>query len=121
MFPCFPACSTGVVADTRRSDTQFLCRPARFPVGLQTSFFLPTQIGNVTTLPVCDRLIRDGVDIPLADLFVAAAQRTPSADPAARARSASEGFLYRRLQTLSGARGKFQLNANLANPFDGLS
>src|ERR1051326_5206799 len=67
------------------------------------------------------RLIRDGVDVPLANLFVGAAQRTPFADPAARARSASEAFLYRRLETLSGTHGRFQLNANLPIPFDGLS
>jgi superfamily II DNA or RNA helicase/very-short-patch-repair endonuclease len=67
------------------------------------------------------RLIRDGVDVPLANLFVGAAHRTPSADPAARARSASEAFLYRRLETLSGTHGRFQLNANLPIPFDGLS
>jgi hypothetical protein len=67
------------------------------------------------------RLIRDGVDAPLANLFVGAARRTPSADPATRARSASEAFLYRRLETLSGTHGIFQLNANFPIPFDGLS
>ena len=39
------------------------------------SFFLPTQIGSVTMLPGVRRLIRDGVDVPLANLFVGAAQR----------------------------------------------
>jgi superfamily II DNA or RNA helicase len=67
------------------------------------------------------RLIRDGVDAPLANLFVGAARRTPSLDPAVPARSSSEAFLYRRFETLSGTHGKFQLNANLAIPFDGLS
>ncbi len=47
------------------------------------------------------RLIRDGVETPLANLFVYAA-RAPSAEAegADRARSASEAFLYRRFETL---------------------
>jgi superfamily II DNA or RNA helicase len=44
------------------------------------------------------RLIRDGVDIPLANLLVQAARSpSPEAEGTARARSASEAFLYRRL------------------------
>jgi superfamily II DNA or RNA helicase len=49
------------------------------------------------------RLIRDGVDAPLANLFV----------------HASEAFLYRRLETLNETRGQFGLNANLPIAFDG--
>jgi very-short-patch-repair endonuclease len=66
------------------------------------------------------RLIRDGVDIPLANLFVHAA-RTPSADARSvdRARSASEAFLFRRLETLPGTADRFHLNAELPIPFDG--
>jgi very-short-patch-repair endonuclease len=66
------------------------------------------------------RLIRDGLDLPLAKLFVDAAQ-PPAADAegVARARSASEAFLYRRLETLSEAAGLFRLNAQLPIPFDG--
>lgn len=65
------------------------------------------------------RLIRDGVDVPLANLFVHAA-RCPSseAEGAARARSASEAFLYRRLETLSATAGQFRLNTELPIPFD---
>ena len=37
----------------------------------------------------------------------------------ARARSASEAFLYRRLETLPEAAGLFRLNAQLPIPFDG--
>ena len=56
------------------------------------------------------RLVRDGVDVPLASLFVAAAQPIPSdAEGAIRARSASEAFLYRRLETLDATRGRFRL------------
>jgi very-short-patch-repair endonuclease len=66
------------------------------------------------------RLVRDGVDVPLAGLFVTAAQPLPTdAEGANRARSASEAFLYRRLETLDATRGRFRLNADLAIPFDG--
>ena len=66
------------------------------------------------------RLVRDGVDTPLANLFVTAARPIPpEAEGAKRARSASEAFLYRRLETLPETRGRFQLNADLPIPFDG--
>lgn len=66
------------------------------------------------------RLVRDGVDAPLASLFVHAARvMPPDADGAARARSATEAFLYRRLQTLAETRGRFGLNVALPIAFDG--
>jgi very-short-patch-repair endonuclease len=66
------------------------------------------------------RLIRDGVDAPLANLFVHAARIVaPEAEGVDRARSASEAFLYRRLETLNETRGRFGLNANLPIAFDG--
>ena len=66
------------------------------------------------------RLVRDGVDTPLANLFVAAARPIPpEAEGANRARSASEAFLYRRLETLPETRGRFQLNVDLPIAFDG--
>jgi superfamily II DNA or RNA helicase/very-short-patch-repair endonuclease len=66
------------------------------------------------------RLIRDGVDMPLAHLFVQVASLlSPDAEGANRARSATESFLYRRLETLTQTAGRFQLNAELAIPFDG--
>jgi superfamily II DNA or RNA helicase/very-short-patch-repair endonuclease len=65
------------------------------------------------------RLIRDGVDPPLGDLFVHAAQVAASgAIGEARARSAAEAFLFRRLETLAATAGKFQLNEKLSIPFD---
>ncbi len=65
------------------------------------------------------RLIRDGVDAPLANLFVHTARVvTPEDEGAARARSATEAFLYRRLETLDETRGRFQLNADLPIAFD---
>jgi superfamily II DNA or RNA helicase/very-short-patch-repair endonuclease len=68
------------------------------------------------------RLIRDGVDTPLAQLFVHVA-RPPAAgtEGAARARSASEAFLYRRLQSLAETRDLFRLNVSLPIAFDGWS
>ena len=67
------------------------------------------------------RLVRDGVDTPLASLFVHAARGVPpDAEGADRARSATEAFLYRRLQTLSDTAGRFQLNVVLPLAFDGL-
>jgi superfamily II DNA or RNA helicase/very-short-patch-repair endonuclease len=68
------------------------------------------------------RLVRDGVDVSLAHLFVGAARPMPAdAEGANRARSASEAFLYRRLDTLNQTKGRFQLNADLSIPFDGRS
>jgi len=66
------------------------------------------------------RLICDGMDTPLANLFVHAA-RSPSSDAVGtgRARSASEAFLYRRLETLPETAGRFRLNVELPIPFDG--
>lgn len=66
------------------------------------------------------RLIRDGIDIPLASLFVQAAWVPgPDEEGASRARSATEAFLYHRLQSLAETRGRFQLNLELPIPFDG--
>ena len=66
------------------------------------------------------RLVRDGVDTPLASLFVHAARpMPPDAEGAARARSATEAFLYRRLETLPETRGRFRLNVALPIAFDG--
>jgi len=65
------------------------------------------------------RLIRDGVDAPLANLFVYAARTvSPDAVGISRARSATEAFLYRRLETLDETQGRFQLNADLPIAFD---
>ncbi len=66
------------------------------------------------------RLIRDGVDAPLANLFVHAARSpAPGSEGVDRARSASEAFLYRRLETLPETARRFRLNAELPIPFDG--
>jgi len=66
------------------------------------------------------RLVRDGVDTPLATLFVHAARTMPAdAEGVDRARSATEAFLFRRLETLPEAKGRFRLNAVLPIAFDG--
>ena len=68
------------------------------------------------------RLIRDGVDTPLANLFVNAIQPSPpELTGLARARSASEAFLYRRLETLPETKSCFQLNVRIPIAFDGQS
>jgi superfamily II DNA or RNA helicase/very-short-patch-repair endonuclease len=66
------------------------------------------------------RLIRDGVDAPLGGLFVNVAREFAcDAKGAARARSATEAFLYRRLATLPTTAGRFKLNVELPIAFDG--
>jgi very-short-patch-repair endonuclease len=65
------------------------------------------------------RLIRDGVDVPLANLFVGVACNPPKpAEGDDKARSASEAFLFRRLQTLPQTRDRFRLNQQLPIAFD---
>jgi superfamily II DNA or RNA helicase/very-short-patch-repair endonuclease len=65
------------------------------------------------------RLVRDGVDVPLANLFVHAARAAmPEIEGVTRARSASEAFLFRRFETLPQTAGCFRLNAELPIPFD---
>jgi len=62
------------------------------------------------------RLVRDGVDSPLAKLFVHAAVIPPSdTDSSDRARSATEAFLYRRLETLAETAGEVSLECRAAD------
>ncbi len=66
------------------------------------------------------RLVRDGVDLPLARLFVEAAREVPpDAEGADRARSATEAFFFRRLQTLPETKDRFSLNVTLPIALDG--
>ncbi len=65
------------------------------------------------------RLIHDGIEEPLANLFVQAVRPiAPEADGASRARSATEAFLFSRLNTLPETTGRFQLNTDLPIVFD---
>ncbi len=66
------------------------------------------------------RLIRDGVDSPLANLFAhVACDAQLGSEGNGRARSATEAFLYCRLESLPDIRGRFRLNAVVPIPFDG--
>jgi hypothetical protein len=66
------------------------------------------------------RLVLDGVNPPLANLFVDVANAPPSnREGRDRARSATELFLFRRLETLPETAGRFRLNVVLPIPFDG--
>jgi hypothetical protein len=65
------------------------------------------------------RLVRDGVDVPLARLTHTARVVPPDAEGAARARGATESFLYRRLETMQDTKRHFILNAVLLIAFDG--
>lgn len=66
------------------------------------------------------RLVQDGVDTSLANLFTHTARSVPpSAEGANCARSATEAFLFRRLETLPETAGRFRLNAELSIAFDG--
>jgi very-short-patch-repair endonuclease len=66
------------------------------------------------------RLVRDGVDTPLASLFVHAARTVHAgAEGADRARSATEAFLYQRLETLPETKDRFRINVDLPIAFDG--
>jgi superfamily II DNA or RNA helicase len=66
------------------------------------------------------RLIRDGVDTTLGGLFLKAARKAESPiDSTDQARSASELFFHRRLETLLETKGAFRLNVPLPIAFDG--
>ncbi|HEX5680557.1 MAG TPA: DEAD/DEAH box helicase family protein, partial [Desulfobacterales bacterium] len=76
------------------------------------------------------RLVLDGVDSPLARLFVCVTRQPEKStiegsggispeDEVSRARSATEAFLFRRLETLAPTGGRFKLNLALPIPFDG--
>jgi superfamily II DNA or RNA helicase/very-short-patch-repair endonuclease len=64
------------------------------------------------------RLIRDGVDAELGNLFVRAINVPAAGKGVDRARSATEAFLYRRLETLPATKGRFRLNSELPISFD---
>jgi superfamily II DNA or RNA helicase/very-short-patch-repair endonuclease len=95
--------------------------PASARAGWPAEVSLPGDPTWVQTFSASvQRLIRDGVDAPLATLF-ADLSRPISSDHegADRARSATEAFLYHRLETLPETHGRFHLNANLPIAFDG--
>jgi superfamily II DNA or RNA helicase/very-short-patch-repair endonuclease len=95
--------------------------PASAIPGWPTDVVLPSDpVWKRDYAASVQRLVRDGVDTPLASLFVHAARPAPSdVEGAARARSATEAFLYSRLETLDETRGRFRLNTALPIAFDG--
>jgi len=85
--------------------------PALFLDGQRKCRFQLTQPGKQDYAGSVKRLIRDGVDMPLAHLFVQVASHfPPEAEGADRARSATERFLFRRLETIAQTAGQFRLN-----------
>ncbi|MCX7116831.1 MAG: DEAD/DEAH box helicase family protein [Legionellales bacterium] len=83
--------------------------PANIPLPVDPSW----KADYATTVR---RLIRDGVDESLANLFTQLA--LGDKEGVDRARSASEAFLYRRLESLPETIGRFHLNVELPIPFD---
>src|SRR6187399_1299049 len=97
--------------------------PASAIPGWPTDVILPSDpIWKRDYAASVRRLVRDGVDTPLASLFVHATRAVaPASEGVDRARSATEAFLLRRLETLPQAKGRFVLNEKLPIPFDGKS
>jgi len=95
--------------------------PASAVPGWPVDVSLPVDLSWKNTYAASvQRLIRDGADLPLAKLFVHVARTVaPGAEGTERARSATEAFLYRRLESLPETKGRFALNAILPIPFDG--
>jgi very-short-patch-repair endonuclease len=66
------------------------------------------------------RLVRDGVDSTMGNLFVHAVNAMQGdGSMTDRARSATEAFLFQRLETMPETAGKFRLNVELPIPFNG--
>ncbi len=93
--------------------------PAGAVAGWPPEVELPVDpLWNETYAATVRRLLRDGVDVRLADLFVFAAKAlTDDQVGAARARSAVEAFFFRRLETVKETAGLFALNASLPIAF----
>ena len=94
--------------------------PASASAGWPTSVPLPVDpIWKANYAASVKRLIRDGVDEQLAHLFSQVSIDNKTGIE--RARSSSEAFLYRRLESLLETKGRFQLNVELPIPFGGTS
>ncbi len=94
--------------------------PASAVPGWPAAVTLPADLGwKRNYAATVRRLIRDGVEAPLANLFANAARPIdPDARGCERARSSAEALLFGRLDTLPPTAGRFQLNADLPIPFD---
>ena len=94
--------------------------PASAASGWPVSIPLPVDpIWKADYAASVKRLIRDGVDEQLAHLFTQVSIENKTG--VERARSSSEAFLYRRLESLPETKGRFQLNVELPIPFGGTS
>ena len=95
--------------------------PASAIPGWPTDVILPSDpIWKRDYAASVRRLVRDGVDTPLASLFLHATRvAAREAEGVDRARSATEAFLFRRLETLPETKGRFVLNVRLPIPFGG--
>ena len=119
MSQCSRACSIAAARATKRSATRYSSWTA--VPGWPSDIPLPVDPQwKREYAATVRRLVRDGVDVPLATLFVHVARKFDSdAQGVERARSASEAFLFRRLESLPETAGRFALNAELPIPFDG--
>jgi superfamily II DNA or RNA helicase/very-short-patch-repair endonuclease len=101
-----------------------LLMPASVIPGWPIDVPLPVDVGWKKQYSASvQRLIRDGVDTPLAELFVNVTEINDLGEKVGieRARSQSEAFLYQRLQSLNATKDRFQLNTKLPIPFAGQS
>ena len=96
--------------------------PASATPGWPTTIPLPVDpVWKADYAGSIRRLIRDGIDEPLASLFTKMTFNLPGDKTGVdRARSATEAFLYRRLESLPETAGRFHLNVELPIPFDNL-
>ena len=96
-----------------------IIQPASAYPGWPTDIVLPVEpLWKNDYGSTIRRLVADGIDNPLAQLFSDVAMLEH--DQIDRARSLIEAFLFYRLETLLETKGRFQLNHVLTIPFDGL-
>ena len=96
-----------------------IIQPASAYPGWPTDIVLPAEpLWKNDYGSTIRRLVADGVNNPLAQLFADVA--ILENDQIDRARSLIEAFLFYRLETLPETKGRFQLNHVLTIPFDGL-
>jgi very-short-patch-repair endonuclease len=96
--------------------------PASALPGWPTEVPLPVEAGWKRKYAASvRRLVQDGVDVLLAELFVDVTEIADLGEAVGedRARSASEAFLYRRLESIDATKGRFRLNTRLPIPFAG--
>lgn len=104
----------------RPSATRSSCRRAPFPNGRPRWCCRRTLVGSTTTLRASEDSSATASMCPSPGCSSRPlGPPAPDANGADRARSASEAFLYRRLETLPETKGCFRINAELPIAFDG--